>query len=151
MTYIRLPKDSDFIAIASLAEQLGYPSNANEIQERFSRIKNDPEHVLLVAENNQRIVGWIHARLHRTMIREISGEIAALVVDSKCRGQGIGKDLMTEAESWISERGVKMIWLSTNVNRTEAHQFYRAVGYQCHKTSHKFEKHLDSAKEAHPS
>ncbi len=140
MVTIRLPKDSEYQALAELSGQLGYSCNAEEFKRRYEHIKADPAHVLFVAELSGKVVGWVHVRLHRTLIHDQAAEIAALIVDANERGNKIGLRLMEQAESWIRSNGVGKIWLRSNVKREDTHRFYQRLGYDVRKTSHKFEK-----------
>ncbi len=143
MVTIRLLKDSDFPILAELTGQLGYPCTADEFKRRYDQVKDDPTHVLFVAELPGRVVGWVHVRLHRTLIHEQSAEIAALIVDANERGNRIGQLLMEKAEGWIRSKGIEHVWLRSNVKREDTHRFYRRLGYETRKTSHKFEKVIE--------
>jgi len=68
--------------------------------------------------------------------------VRALVVDHVFRGSGAGKIMMAAAEAGARDRGFTSVALASNVARTEAHTFYKAVGYQRAATSHLFRKTL---------
>jgi GNAT superfamily N-acetyltransferase len=68
--------------------------------------------------------------------------VQAIVIDAAYRGRGIGKILMSAAESWASERGYDSVALYSNVSRSGAHSFYEALGYQLIATSHLFRRKL---------
>lgn len=46
------------------------------------------------------------------------------------RHQGIGKRMFEEIEAWGRERDVNYAILCSGMNRTEAHRFYDAIGYE---------------------
>jgi aminoglycoside 3-N-acetyltransferase len=71
----------------------------------------------------------------------ISGEIVSLVVSEQHRGSGIGRGLVEFAESWLTQRVVK-IRVRANSLRSEAHEFYIRRGYQESKTQKIFEKYV---------
>ena len=74
------------------------------------------------------------------MESEGGAEVGGLVVDSRARGQGIGRSLMAAAESWTRERGYTRLMLRSNTIRAEAHRFYQGLGYTIVKSQHKFQK-----------
>jgi GNAT superfamily N-acetyltransferase len=37
---------------------------------------------------------------------------------------------MAEAETWVRSRGCNQLALTTHLRRTEAHEFYRRLGYE---------------------
>jgi GNAT superfamily N-acetyltransferase len=84
----------------------------------------------------------VHVYACPTVESELYGEIGGLVVDKDQRGQGVGKALMAEAESWASGRGIREIRLRSNILREQAHQFYQAIGYEIIKTQLTFRKAL---------
>ncbi|SCW31612.1 hypothetical protein SAMN04487970_1002190 [Paenibacillus tianmuensis] len=47
--------------IARLSGQLGYPARAEQIEARLAPILNVADHVVIVAEAQSKLVGWIHA------------------------------------------------------------------------------------------
>jgi len=73
-------------------------------------------------------------------VSEGTAEVGGLVVDSRARGKGIGRTLMTAAEAWARERGYTRLMLRSNTIRAEAHRFYQNLGYTIVKSQHKFQK-----------
>jgi putative acetyltransferase len=57
-------------------------------------------------------------------------EIRKMYLDSKVRGQGLGKYLLAELERSILARGYDEIWIETASILTAAVQLYEANGYQ---------------------
>ncbi len=60
------------------------------------------------------------------------------------RRQKVGQTLMERAEVWARDQGYQEVRLRSGLYRSEAHQFYRSVGYTLTKTSHTFRKILDT-------
>jgi GNAT superfamily N-acetyltransferase len=129
---------ADAAAVASLATQLGYPSTALQISERFASIQGRV--LLFVLE--ERVVGFIHFLARSSMIGEPRVEIASLVIDSSVRGQGIGTKLVAAAEEWGRGQGFKKARLLSRTTRPDAHRLYLRLGYSITKTSHVFDKKL---------
>ncbi len=140
---IRLASTSDITAIVELSDQLGYPTNAEQVARRLAEILNKPEHVVWIAElESGAVVGWVHVT--RTTWLEIDpfAEIGGLVVDAAHRSQGIGKALLDKAEAWALENGLSSLRVRSNVIRSRAHHFYEEAGYSIIKSQHVFEKKL---------
>lgn len=122
----------DIEKLASLMEELGYPTTVESMEKRFKQIQSHPDYHTLVASYNGDIVGMVG--LVRGFYYEMDGcyvRIVALVVESKYRGSGIGKKLVQEAENWAKRLGATRIVLNSG-NRPErfnAHQFYKRIGF----------------------
>ncbi len=98
---------------------------------------------ILVAKDEDRIVGY--AQLIKTVNLgfEPYYEVAQLLVAEVCRGRGVGSALMAEAERIAREDGVWMIKLSSRIQRSRAHVFYESLGYELSKVSKFYHKRLD--------
>jgi len=59
---------------------------------------------------------------------ELYAEKGSLVVDENKQGQGVGKALMAQAETWSWDLGIHRLRLQSNIIRKEAHEFYAAIG-----------------------
>src|SRR5262245_26600108 len=57
---IRRARPSDADAIAGLATQLGYSAESSAVSDRLSRVLARSDQEFLVADHEQRPVGWIH-------------------------------------------------------------------------------------------
>ena len=96
---------------------------------------------VFVAKIHDRVVGCVGAIIDVRLATGISGEIVSLVVSEPHRGNGIGRGLVEVAESWLTQRVVK-IRVRANSIRSEAHAFYLKMGYQESKTQKIFEKYV---------
>lgn len=59
------------------------------------------------------------------------------------RRQGVGRALITCAENWAKEQGINIVRLNSGSSRKEAHEFYRAMGYDDEKMQIRFLKKLN--------
>jgi len=140
---IRAAMPKDFSQIAELAGQLGYPSTVEDIARRFAAMNNSGEHDAFVAElSDGRIAGWVGVFVQRTVESDPCVEISGLVVDERCRSQGLGLRLLERAEQWAREKGCPVVRLRSNVIRGRAHAFYERQGYEHVKTQKAFRKNL---------
>ena len=96
------------------------------------RISSDSRQHLLVAEIAGEIVGTLTLIIVPNIGHKGSpwGAIENVVVKGSRRGRGLGKSLMREATGIARERGCYKLILSSNVLRTEAHDFYRELGWR---------------------
>lgn len=129
--------------IAALCATLGYEATAQEVTARLHQILSSPDHKFLVAQVEGRIVGFCHG--YKRVLVEVPEaiEIGGLVVNETMQHQGVGSDLVAAMEDWAREVGIKLMVLSSNTKRTEAHKFYEHLGYVILKQQHAFQKKLD--------
>jgi GNAT superfamily N-acetyltransferase len=137
---IRAAATADAPAIAELMTQLGYRATATEIAERLERLLALPSHLIVLAELEGKVVGWIAAELRVLLGSEPRVEIVGLVVAEAHRRSGIGSTLVGTVEQWQRDRGVSTILVRSNVARSESHPFYERLGYSHHKTQHAYRK-----------
>jgi Acetyltransferases len=111
-----------------------------DMMRRLEYIENSPIDSLYVYESNDAVVGLLGFRI-RENIEDDSryGEISAIVVDSDCQKQGIGRLLMDFAEQLANELHCKGTWLVSGFGREEeAHRLYKSLGYSA--TGYRFVK-----------
>ncbi|HUP62078.1 MAG TPA: GNAT family N-acetyltransferase [Thermoanaerobaculia bacterium] len=137
---IRPAQPNDAAALAQLAGELGYPSNAREMSAQLAILSASASDAVLVAESDGRVDGWIHVCATMSLESGAQGEIRGLVVTEERRGHGVGAELVQAAEEWARERGLPRIRVRTNVNRERAHRFYERCGFTHEKTSRVYEK-----------
>jgi len=141
---IREAKQEDYKSIYELNKNsLGYDYDINKTAGRISDILKRPEYKLLVAETGEAVAGYIHASAYDCTYSDPVINILALAVDSEKRGLGIGRRLLSAAEDWAAENNCVGVRLSSGYDRTGAHQFYQACGYNNRKDQKNFVKLLD--------
>jgi len=133
---------SDASAAAELSGELGYPVSPEVMQQRIASLSAD--HVVYVACLDGEVVGWIDVSLTHHLQSDPRAEIGGLVVSSKVRSRGIGRVLVSRAEQWAVERGLKSVVVRSQIAREAAHNFYLREGYARTKTSAVFTKQLES-------
>ena len=139
---VRPARLKDTARIAELCGQLGYPSSCEQVDARLRAHQGAEEHAIFVGEQGQEVVGVLDVFVMRTVESEPRAEVAALVVDEKCRSCGVGQLLLERAEAWAREHGCAEIGLRSNVIRERAHRFYERQGYRVVKTQKTFRKSL---------
>lgn len=140
---VRPASRKDAEALARLSTQLGYPSSRAEVERRLARLGGDKEHAVYVAVNSDgKVVGWVHVSVSHLVESDPEAEIGGLVVDGECRGIGVGRLLTERAEQWARAKGLKSVYLRSNIIRKDAHAFYLRLGYTVIKTQYAFRKIL---------
>jgi GNAT superfamily N-acetyltransferase len=123
----------DIEGLTVLMNDLDYPTDAIEMEERFNVIKDHPDYKTIVVSINNELVGM--AGLHNGIFYEKNGRylrIVAFVVKETARNMGIGKTLINACEAWAIEQGLKYIVLTSanREGRKAAHAFYQKMGYE---------------------
>jgi len=134
---------TDADRLATLSEELGYPVDSAVIRSRLERLLARTEHIVLVAESpTDGVVGWIHAAEHDILEVGRFCEIQGLVVGAGQRGEGVGRRLVEQVESWAAGRELQHVSVRSNVARMESHPFYERAGYVRVKTQHAYRKRI---------
>jgi ribosomal protein S18 acetylase RimI-like enzyme len=140
---IRQVEFKDAEQLSKLSKQLGYPCPDTGIKENLENLIDDPDHLVLVAESNHSaLAGFIHIFITKRLFASSFTEIGGLVVSDRCRGQGIGSLLLTEAENWSVSKDILIMRIRSNVIRDQARIFYLSNGYKIEKEQRVFSKNL---------
>ncbi len=127
---IRPAVASDAPALASMLDQLGYPTEAGEIPGRLARMAERPGTTVFVAEQRDKPVGVVTVHLFPSLhTSDPVAWLTALVVDESARGTGVGSALVQRAEEWAQRHGAKRLSLTSHLRRGEAHDFYKRRDY----------------------
>ena len=138
MIAVRDATAADCGAIKQLIDQLGYPVTAGEIEERLSLI-GDAGQAVLLAELDGSVIGCLSTSVMHVLHRPAPvGRISMMVVDKAHRGRGIGARMVREAERLLAAKGCRLVEVTSNNRRTDAHRFWESNGYE--RTSSRFAK-----------
>jgi GNAT superfamily N-acetyltransferase len=138
---IRRAQMEDAPAIASLAGELGYPTEPAQMRARLERL-HPQDDAVFVAVAGVAVIGWAHVAAVRVMVSEPSAELRGLVVAAALRSRGAGARLLQAAEEWVRARGLARIRVRSNVTRERTHAFYARHGYTTTKSQKVFDKQL---------
>ena len=127
---IREANEADADVIADLLTQLLNPCVSDDIVVRLqARTQTDMDYVY-VAQVDGEVYGLLVLHLMWVLHRSYPiGRISALVVDQTVRGQGIGRRLVEYAVQVCRDQGCGAVEVTSNARRTEAHAFYRSLGF----------------------
>lgn len=98
----------------------------------FEAIDCDPNQLLAVAERDGEVVGCFQLTFLPGLSHKGSwrGQIEAVRVAASQRGSGLGKAMMEWAIERCRERGCRMVQLTTDKSRRDAHRFYEGLGFK---------------------
>ncbi|MEV6981685.1 GNAT family N-acetyltransferase [Sphaerisporangium sp. NPDC051017] len=97
----------------------------------FEAIDRDPRQELVVAEADGHVVGTMQVTYIPGLSRR-GGEralIEAVRVGAGARGQGLGRAMIGWAIDRARERGCRMVQLTSDKARPDAHRFYTSLGF----------------------
>lgn len=111
-------------------------SNRTRIRESFSRRALADE--LLVATEGDEIVGFASISLEHRLFDVVKsrGIIENLYVLPRSRGNGIGGELLNEAETRLGKRGADIICLEALKGNLTARDFYERHGFSVHRVEY---------------
>ena len=92
-----------------------------------------PENLVLVAELDGRVVGYIYADIEGTSWKDLRGPcgyIHDVYVDDRERSRGAGRRLMTEAIEWIHSKDRSQVVLLTKTRNEAAQRLFTSLGFR---------------------
>jgi GNAT superfamily N-acetyltransferase len=129
---IREVKENDYSEIVSLwNHELGSRTvTAENISERFERMKKDENYKTFVGVFENKVVGCITTVQIMALEYEVGYlKINGLVVKEDFQKKGIGTKLIQHAENYALEKGLSYLILNCGFQRKTAHDFYEANGF----------------------
>jgi ribosomal protein S18 acetylase RimI-like enzyme len=142
--YRPLVKTDDFTDLLSLSREFfnEYESyhkeffkidrlSDDDIIAYFSAFCDSESRRAFIALADNRIVGYItfyiRDQVDYWMVKSV-GEVSGLMVDSRYRQRGIGRELMNHARKFFADHGIKYYTLYTSVENMDALAFYSKNG-----------------------
>lgn len=97
----------------------------------FDAIDADPRQELVVAEYDGTVAGTMQITYIPGLSRRGAERalIEAVRVHAAVRGQGLGRAMMRWAVERARERGCRMVQLTSDKARADAHRFYTSLGF----------------------
>ncbi|KEQ27828.1 GNAT family N-acetyltransferase [Paenibacillus tyrfis] len=106
-----------------------YAFSEEQVKERIEFITNHTKDIILVSEQNNEVIGYIHGSPYYLLFSESLVNILGFVVKKKYRNNGIGSMLIQSLEDWAETNGFSGIKLLSHPSRIHAHRFYERRGY----------------------
>lgn len=132
MITIEKLKSQDMEELLNLYKELtSYENNLEESVRIYEDMLNDDKYILLVAKEDNKIVG--SALGITCLLIGLEGKrflvIEDVIVRNELRGKGIGKLLMSELDKFAVENNCAYSILVSSGKRVDAHHFYEKLGY----------------------
>ncbi|MGD8565272.1 MAG: GNAT family N-acetyltransferase [Candidatus Bathyarchaeota archaeon] len=100
-------------------------------QKSLHKVIDDPNGILLVAEYNDQVVGFIHQVFFMDPLHAgHNSDITNLFVKEKFRRKGIASSLVQKALEDAKRRKVVEIHVTTRKNNLKAINFYQELGFK---------------------
>jgi len=136
---IRRARDSDLhqlIAIFAADDVGGHGDTTEEVAfedylRAFYAIDASQNEQLFVAEFGGEVVGTFQITFNRTLTARgsLSMIIEAVQTRADMRGRGIGARMVAYAVEEAKRRDCRLVQLTSNMARTDAHRFYERLGF----------------------
>jgi GNAT superfamily N-acetyltransferase len=120
----------DAEALVPLLGELGYPTDSGTLSSRLETLVGDPAVAVFVAERDGHLVGLASMHVMPLIERPPIARLSAIVVTAADRRTGVGRALVDRIASEARARGCDRLELTTAERRTEAHAFYRRLGFE---------------------
>lgn len=97
----------------------------------FDAIDADPRNSLVVADRSGEVVGTMQLTYIPGLSRRGSErlQIEAVRIRTDQRGRGLGREMIQWAVDRARERGCRLVQLTTDKRRVDAHRFYASLGF----------------------
>lgn len=123
---IREIEDGDVVQVIALWSGCGLVQARHDPTSDIALARRNPHATVLVAAAAAQIIGA--AIVADTDGR--CGEAYYIGVDPSLRRRGLGRALVTAAETWLMRRGVYALRLRVEETNSDAAAFYRHLGYR---------------------
>jgi len=97
------------------------------------QLKDDTNAVVLVAERNGGVIGYVYAALEPISwkeLRDACGFVHDILVEERGRRSGVATALMDAAMAWLKERGAPRVVLGTAEQNVPAQRLFARMGFR---------------------
>jgi GNAT superfamily N-acetyltransferase len=125
-----LPEILELLAQDSIGDR---PTlSAEERYPAFDAIAAHPDHEIIVGTIGNKVVATLQLSFLPGLSRQCAwrAQIEAVRVRRDLRNAGIGTEIMHWAIARARERGCRLVQLTTNRARKDAHRFYERLGFE---------------------
>jgi ribosomal protein S18 acetylase RimI-like enzyme len=132
---LALFEQGDQLHRESLPEIFRKPEGKPREKDYFEDLLQQPEVGFFIAQEENQIVGFVHAVIKASPALAIFVTrrfvvVDAIVVRTDFQGMGIGRKLMETVHEWAIDRGVETVELNVYEFNKDAVSFYRRLGYE---------------------
>jgi N-acetylglutamate synthase-like GNAT family acetyltransferase len=128
-------KDLPSIIVLLASDLLGKtredPENFASYRDAFLEISADKNNFLAVVEFQNKVVGTCHLTLMPSLTMQGTRRmnIEAVRIANNFMNQGIGSWMLKKAIEFAQKNDVKIVQLTSNKQRKDAHRFYEKIGF----------------------
>ena len=127
-------KELNWLLTLLIRDEKKYDSSINEdfeVKNMYENYVNDLDKCLLVAEDNNIIVGYLYGKIIESDDTSNSNAalLDALYIDHDYRKKGIGNNLIDAFKKWSNNKGVEKILVNVWTNNTIAQKLYEKNGF----------------------
>ncbi|MFK0691861.1 GNAT family N-acetyltransferase [Mesorhizobium sp. IMUNJ 23033] len=114
---------------------------AKAYRDAFAAVDADPNQFLAVMTEGSRIIGTLQITYLAGLSLQgaLRGQIEAVRIADDRRGTGLGQRLLEWAVEECRQRGCRLVQLTTNKSRQDAHRFYDRLGFKASHIGYKLE------------
>ncbi|MFI0964353.1 GNAT family N-acetyltransferase [Streptomyces sp. NPDC021080] len=127
-----MPAVVAMLADDPLGAQRESPDDLTPYLEALERLSRDPNQHLVVAVRDSRVVGTLQLTVIPGLSRK--GATRSLIegvrIHADERGSGLGTELIEWAVAESRRQDCRLVQLTSDVSRTDAHRFYERLGFE---------------------
>ncbi|RWA68195.1 GNAT family N-acetyltransferase [Mesorhizobium sp.] len=107
----------------------------------FAAVDSDPNQLLAVMADGTDVIGTLQISFLAGLSSQGAwrGQIEAVRVAANRRGERLGQRLLEWAIEKCRERGCRVVQLTTNKSRLDAHRFYERLGFKASHIGYKLD------------
>ncbi len=109
--------------------EMGYKFPLPDTERKLEDLSRSSKDRIFVAVIENKIIGYVHVNDYDVIYAPHMKNIMGIAVSSEYKRRGVGKALLKEVELWAKETGADSVRLVSGAQRTSAHEFYKACGY----------------------
>ncbi|WP_328670222.1 GNAT family N-acetyltransferase [Streptomyces sp. NBC_00328] len=108
------------------------PDDLSPYLDALERLRRDPNQHLVVAVRDGRIVGTLQLTVIPGLSRRgaTRSVIEAVRIHADERGSGLGTELIEWAVAESRRQDCRLVQLTSDASRTDAHRFYERLGFE---------------------
>ncbi|VVE14178.1 N-acetyltransferase [Pandoraea pneumonica] len=131
-TLVRIAAPSDRSALQSLYRQLVDDDRVSVTQAQIQALADDSRARLFVAEVDGAVRGTVIVTIcpDAMYADQPFAVVENIVVDTQCRGSGVGYALLREVEQFCLAKNCSKMMLLSSASRADAHQFFERSGFR---------------------
>ncbi|RRH96181.1 GNAT family N-acetyltransferase [Mesorhizobium tamadayense] len=127
-------------ALGRVRENAAVPL-ARAYLDAFAAVDGNPNQLLAVMTDRDDVIGTLQISFLPGLSLQGAwrGQIEAVRVAANRRGEGLGHRLLEWAIEKCRERGCRIVQLTTNKSRLDAHRFYERLGFKASHIGYKLD------------